>query len=193
MGVRTETHIKCGACNYVSSPEQVRDYRLGVSPKNQDPLVQLLRDQHSGVERVPWRCTKCEVRREKNVLRRRVAVWPDILVIDINRHAATQPGRNKDRAYRKQLMYVSFESELDVSQFPDAQPDTRYHLFAVVQHQGSHKHGHYRCIARSPKGGWEKFDDEIVTPVEGTAAWVHENNWTPYILFYQRIRSSKSS
>ncbi|KAF0872587.1 UBP22 hydrolase, partial [Crocuta crocuta] len=83
---------------------------------------------------------------------------------------------------RKITTYVSFPLELDMTPFmasrykrvsdfalflhpPSPRPcsQTRYSLFAVVNHQGTLESGHYTSFIRQHKDQWFKCDDAIIT------------------------------
>ena len=53
--------------------------------------------------------------------------------------------------------------ELTAASLPTLSSQTRYSLFAVVNHQGTLESGHYTSFIRQHKDQWFKCDDAIIT------------------------------
>eukprot|EP00803_Ostreobium_quekettii_P004679 evm.model.scf_1805EXC.1 EVM.evm.TU.scf_1805EXC.1 scf_1805EXC:11972-19110(-) len=106
---------------------------------------------------------------------------PEILVIQIKRFE----NRGNGEGWERNSMLVEFPIEgLDMSPYVAIKQDTEpvYDLYAVLNHYGSVRMGHYTAYCQHFNGKWYHFDDEYVSEVSprvvvSTAA---------YVLFYRR-------
>ena len=176
----------CSLCGHNSRVLSPYEYRLGVALKNGRRLEDLLQNNTFAPASVfGYRCDKCK-QQSKAVQHSRLTMFPDILEIDFLRFEQIQRG-----SYKKNCRSVPFGVDLDLSAFSDSDTSIRYRLMSVVQHLGSFGTGHYRCIAKSPGGTWEVFDDSSVSRnVRVDKAINPGGSWTPYTLFYARTDSS---
>ena len=175
---RTTTCSNCGNESRVLSPYE---YRLGVALEKGNRLDELLRTStFAPIRVIDYHCEKCNrrCRAEQNSSLTEV---PDILEIELLRFK--QEGRGH---YVKNSKSISFDQDLELKGFSETSTSLRYRLLSVVQHVGSFKMGHYRCVAKGPSGSWEILEDSTVRKAHTAAALSPAGGWTPYTLFYAR-------
>lgn len=146
-----------------------------------------------------WRCPKCKThRRSSKTLR--IARLPSILIIHLKRFA--QRGGRGYSTSNKLETFVSYPTtKLDLTPYwpkytgPDEERKLSklpvrgqtdpfvYNLYAVANHFGSLKGGHYTAFVKKSTKGWCYFDDTRVTRHQSESAVVNSN---AYVLFYER-------
>ena len=115
----------------------------------------------------------------KRDVNRRIRFWtfPNILVIALKRFT---------NASVKLNTYVEFPEMLDVSPYLTTGSElndlkTIYSLYAVCNHTGRAKGGHYTASIKVDSSSWYLFDDETVTRIPRAEYIV---NSSAYMLFY---------
>ncbi|XP_065192033.1 uncharacterized protein LOC135823118 [Sycon ciliatum] len=142
-------------------------------------------EQLSGADK-PF-CSECG-RKQNSQKKFTVQRLPKILVLHLKRFEIGQNGQ------RKIGDLVVFDSTLDMSSFSSGSAgSTLYQLYAVANHTGTVRGGHYRahcCNLDNPARSreWKDYDDQSVRPVQKPTA-SHNPVCTSqaYILFYERI------
>jgi ubiquitin C-terminal hydrolase len=126
---------------------------------------------------------------------KRFDVWttPDVLIIHLKRFQYTPGGYTMHRQKIDDLVDFPIEG-LDLAPFMQrcgapvhSEAPPVYDLYAVSEHTGSLRGGHYTTVARNSENGkWYDFNDGSVREVDAAAAV------TPraYVLFYRRRTGS---
>jgi ubiquitin carboxyl-terminal hydrolase 8 len=141
-----------------------------------------------------WHCPKCKLpRRSIKVLH--IARLPPILIIHLKRFqqrrggsdkletAVTYPLHNLDLTGYWPSYLEGDEQKLMKLPIRGQSPPFRYDLYAVANHFGTLKGGHYTAFVKKGRKGWCYFDD-----VRVTKSVSEENviNKQAYVLFYER-------
>lgn len=152
-----------------------------------------------------WNCPKCK-RRQATVKTMRLSRLPDFLIIHLKRfqHGGGGGGLlgwGGGGATNKLGTFVRYpvSHELDLLPYwlpatgmqtlsggrPYQSPPFRYRLYAVANHFGTLKGGHYTAyVKRGRAFGWCGFDDTRVRVKVGLDDVVNKN---AYVLFYERV------
>lgn len=153
-----------------------------------------------------WNCPKCK-KRQATIKTMRLSRLPDFLIIHLKRFqhgggggllgwAGSSGGTNKLGTFVRYP--VSHELDLlpywlpatgmqtlSVGGRPYQSPPFRYRLYAVANHFGTLKGGHYTAyVKRGRAFGWCGFDDTRVRVKVGLDDVVNKN---AYVLFYERV------
>ncbi|MDR0740819.1 MAG: ubiquitin carboxyl-terminal hydrolase [Puniceicoccales bacterium] len=83
-----------------------------------------------------------------------------------------------------------FEMDLKPYCIDDIGDKTMMGLCGIIVHRGENIYGgHYYAIIRNGRGEWVKFDDNLISGIEGNCidGINPEANETPYILLYQKL------
>ena len=171
------TNLKCPSCDDISRRFEFAN-TLHVHFTEDSFLSSILRDATFAGNWITGRhCEKCNTR--QNVHQTvRIESTPDVLVVELVRFANNNT---------KNMKKVKFGKRLNLTPFTIKKMPAHYGLTCVVQHRGDLKGGHYRAIASNPHGKWVKLDDSVVSPALLKNALNHDGDWTPYVLFYQRV------
>ena len=128
-------------------------------------------------------CTKCQ-QPQDFIKKIKIFRPPRILVVHLKRFSL------QNSTWTKNHGAVSFPSKLDLSEFMPRgigdQPTPVYDLFAVSNHHGDVKGGHYTALCNASFSQvldhWVSFNDSSVS-VSRTASL---NSSSAYVLFYKR-------
>ncbi len=183
------SEIKCNKCGHVSKTEGNNERHLSVPIKvpGVGPHLQLYIKDYMDEVVQGYRCgnEKCKDTSDKHRIQK-IAYAPDVLLVQLKRF---------DHRGRKDSSRLHYGLRLDLS--PHAANNNlgplTYDLTAVISHAGSASFGHYICLAKSPDGSWTEFDDIDVwnsNVKEAINPGVISRDWTPYLLFYQRSKTS---
>lgn len=132
-----------------------------------------------------WFCPKCKDHRKAKV-QLTIKKLPEILIVHLKRFKKTQTGVSKFTET------IEFPIEgLDVSKYvtdTSTNPvQTKYNLFATINHYGTLFKGHYKAFTQSANSKqWVEFDDEDVHDVNLSKDFTSDK---PYILFYRKQAS----
>lgn len=118
---------------------------------------------------------------------------PDYMIISLNR---TGVDARSQSTFKVETL-VRFPEKLDMSKYycsdskhpaesaaARSRVELRYECYAVIQHSGTLKGGHWWTIAKSPKTAqWRELNDKSVTK----SSWAETQKNTTTIIFYKRI------
>lgn len=182
-----ESSINCDRCGHVSKQTGIDERYLSIpiKPRHPSSHLQLYLKSYMDETIQGYRCEneKCKQTSDKKRTQK-VAYAPDVLMVQLKLFSFSG---------QKDSYKVNFGPVLDLSVhgMDPIQGPLRYELAASILHQGGSGFGHYRCIAKGPNGKWLEFNDETVYHSSVKEAFGPERSWTPYLLFYERVPSSK--
>lgn len=205
FSVRRVVHGQCTACHAWSTPVAHDDLglTLPMNPDNDDTPIYLeeLIDYDFAEEEVEVNCDACGLKKGARRSRlQMISAAPEILAIQLSRFSFSAFAQEGEKNNRK----VHIPMTLDMSPYLNrptlqAPHNLLYRLNSTVCHSGELNSGHYICYAN--KGGLMqekvyRFDDstkpekvktsELANPPK---SYGNYSNWTPYILFYECIKS----
>lgn len=129
-----------------------------------------------------WYCSKCKLPRR---VHKKLEIWkvPNILIIHLKRFSFNRRSRNKLTSL------VNFPIDnLNLDEFiinPEEKGFT-YNLFAISNHSGTLRGGHYTTYAKnSYNNNWYSFNDSRVKQIKNIDDIVSN---TAYMLFYQKVK-----
>ncbi|KAL8702878.1 MAG: hypothetical protein Q9201_003941 [Fulgogasparrea decipioides] len=135
----------------------------------------------------------CKKQQRKQQCVKKIMRGPDILCTQFNRFSpkvnekGQQQSDKKDRMLlEKNERHVLYDEILDLSQFVENETPLRYRLIAVVHHYGEMRKGHCICHARTSLDNWACYDDARVSSIDAEQARQPGDNFTPYLLFWQK-------
>lgn len=175
--------LRCLTCNKMSVTFQTFQYLSLPIPsstrcKLQDCLELFLKEERMTGD-CQWKCPRCK--RQRDAVKK-MDIWklPHILLIGLSRFSHEGVWRHKLNTY------VDFPTDtLDISNYiKGTKANINYQLYAVSNHYGSMKGGHYTSFCKNPlMKKWHKFDDHEIyemsrSDVKTSAA---------FVLFYSSI------
>merc|ERR1712048_350863 len=122
-----------------------------------------------------------------------LSIWrgPEILIVHLRRF-----GRESRNAPLKKIdTAVEYPEELDLAPYmspASIDTNTKYDLYAVINHMGGCSGGHYTAFAKitppaADRGGdWYEFNDSRVTRQQNVPSASTLNQEHAYVLFYRR-------
>lgn len=116
-------------------------------------------------ETIPdYACEHCKTA-QMAVLTTRIAKLPNILLLTFKRF--TNTGAKIRGQIDWDLDVLSLQPWMAFARCPfsDTPVAAKFRTFAVIEHAGSAKNGHYRMFAREAQDQWFECDDESVKPV----------------------------
>ena len=169
--------IVCPRCQHRSTTNNIHT-SMQVPFLGPAPLVNLIGSSAVlGPDNYPSRlCGDCDVRSDSNVYRR-IVTPPEILAVQIYRFVAHPSMQSAE---------IPFSDRLDLSPYIEGRASLKYRLLAVVDHFGTLNFGHYITAAKGPGGNWEEIDDTRVRPISTKVAVKPDEDFDPYVLFYER-------
>ena len=180
--------------NDVSSLKYVDLYAVSIR-ECRDPVVisqmsiksclDILTAQNFLDEQNRWKCGKC-LSFEKALVNLSLKKLPEILIIHLKRFKQTEHGD-----FDKVTSDIEFPFEnFDLANYVDsplAGENTRFDLYATINHRGSLQRGHYIAFVRHfTDQKWYKFDDDLVSEVQDPCSSFTDQ---PYILFFRKHKS----
>lgn len=175
--------LRCLTCQKISVTFQTFQYLSLPIPsstkcKLQDCLELFVKEERMTGD-CQWKCPRCK--RQRDAVKK-MDIWklPHILLIGLSRFSHEGVWRHKLNTY------VDFPTDtLDISSYvKGSKPKINYQLYAVSNHYGSMKGGHYTSFCKNPiMKKWHKFDDHEIyemsrSDVKTSAA---------FVLFYSSI------
>ncbi|KAI4268367.1 MAG: hypothetical protein L6R38_007865 [Xanthoria sp. 2 TBL-2021] len=137
-------------------------------------------ENRSGIECDSDICKKKKVWKNYS---RKVRRGPAILCTQFNRsRVVTTNGRERIVKDNRKVIYTS---SLNLQPVKNGEI-LRYTLLAAIHHRGTRDKGHYITVAKTPAGTWVRHDDERVDVVDLREALHPTDNFTPYLLFWQK-------
>ncbi len=130
-----------------------------------------------------YHCDNCK---EKVVAVKKNYLWslPDVFIMSLKRY---------HNAVAKLPILVEFPlDDLDLNKycFETRKTNKKYSLYAIIEHHGSQRGGHYLAYSKNPiTRKWFKYDDSTVTYVPDISKEVDLRNY--YVLLYQLHVDSK--
>ncbi|XP_029645889.1 ubiquitin carboxyl-terminal hydrolase 8 [Octopus sinensis] len=170
----------CLACKKVSITFQTFQYLSLPIPtttkcKLQDCLELFLKEEEmTGDSR--WNCPQCK--RQRDTVKK-MDIWklPPVLLIGLSRFSHEGVWRHKLNTF------VDFPTEtLDMSNYVcSSNSKSLYQLYAVSNHYGTMKGGHYISFCKNPSlRKWYKFDDQEISEMTGPEV----KTSAAFVLFY---------
>ncbi|OWM69055.1 ubiquitin carboxyl-terminal hydrolase 8 [Punica granatum] len=127
-----------------------------------------------------WFCPRCKEHRQAS---KKLDLWrlPEILVIHLKRFSYSRYLKNKLETY------VDFPiDDLDLSTYvasKNIHQSSRYTLYAISNHYGNMRGGHYTAFIHHGGDRWYDFDDSHVRPISVDKI----KTLAAYVLFYRRV------
>lgn len=187
---RLQSDVVCQACNGVSTTiDPFWDISLDLGevhngcgpPKSLvDCLERFTRAEHLGSS-AKIKCSACKTYQE-STKQLSMRTLPIVASFHLKRF------EHSSLVNKKISTFISFPAELNMTPFmsknndDDGNGDFRYSLYAVINHIGSLKAGHYTAYVRHQKDVWVKCDDHIIT----TATLKQVLDSEGYMLFYHK-------
>lgn len=205
-----QSDVICQACNNVSTTiDPFWDISLDLGPKSLlDCLERFTRQEHLG-STAKIKCSKCQSYQE-STKQLSMKKLPIVASFHLKRF------EHSNRLHKKISTFISFPLYLDMSPFkasrratnnnnnsmpptsnnriscssslePDEE-DSKYCLFAVVNHSGTIETGHYTAYIRQCRDQWFKCDDHLITRASVQEVLQSEG----YLLFYHKLFDNNS-
>lgn len=183
-----QTLVKCSECDNVFPKYDPYSYLSLSFPNelisNRKILITDLLDYYVQIESMKgdnqYYCDSCK---KKTDARKNQMLWslPEVLIIQLKRFELN----------KKIDTVVDFPLQLDMQNYvvPEVKSqNTKYELYATVNHYGALGGGHYiaTCKSINPQNNssrWVRFDDADFTEIDENSLI----NPTAYILFYQKV------
>jgi len=165
---------------HVHSGEAGRELSVGAEPQSSKVHVEEcleLFTRREDLDQRDWVWCDDTRRYERSLKSLRIETLPECLIIHLKRFGVERVGGEVEKIET----YVEAPMEL---YFP--QHACKYHLYAVVNHHGTLRSGHYTCHARVGEGmhrRWHSFNDSTVSRAHESEV-VSE---AAYLLFYERV------
>ena len=121
---------------------------------------------------------------------------PEVMFMYIKRFDYKDNRAVKDSTYVEVAEEINVESLLDKTGSVADRQNTRYRLRSVISHSGEAAFGHYRTHVRSTEEGqdtWYCIDDELSEEVDFETINNDQEDWTPYLLCWERIIDDDSA
>ncbi|KAL8853369.1 MAG: hypothetical protein Q9221_001845 [Calogaya cf. arnoldii] len=185
----TKTVTVCTICKDQYQPRPSTETSLVISCENNDSIKRALDQYFARVDVVEVQCDSTTCKNAHRTKRKGTTILraPEILCIQINRFKQVGPEK-----WIKDMSHVGYEEKLDLTDFLDSKDGTtlKYRLVTAVHHLGEKNSGHYITVAKTPGGDkWVRHDDHHVATFNLKEALEPKGEWTPYLLFWQQIKS----
>ncbi|KUJ08453.1 cysteine proteinase [Mollisia scopiformis] len=182
-----DSSTKCIACGHISSKPGDIEGSLAIDllPRIKGGDLAAYVQQYLSYNVTDYKCDFCGDKATDKKRSRKIAHSPDFFAVQLKRF---------DWQGKKDSYPIPFNRRLDLESVraPNNETKSKYDLSAVVLHSGTAKGGHYISMSRGPDGQWWKFDDRSKLPLTEAAVLASANKksggFTPYLLFYQRVR-----
>ncbi|KAL8760638.1 MAG: hypothetical protein Q9184_003198, partial [Pyrenodesmia sp. 2 TL-2023] len=118
---------------------------------------------------------------------------PDILCVQLSRSIANTEYNGGGFCAEKSMQDVVFAETLDLTSHVANPYPLSYQLRAVVHHRGETQGGHYISFTKTPRGNWEQQDNEDVTEATPEQAMKPRGEFTPYLLFWEKVEPKEQT
>ncbi|KAG9244592.1 hypothetical protein BJ878DRAFT_60549 [Calycina marina] len=183
MHVGTTSVTCCLKCKHESRKlgDEERCLSLPIAPRVRGGSVEDYLDRYLREFVQDYTCEKCKDNKSQKERDIRIAHAPDVLTIQLKRF---------DWDGRKDSVHVTINERLDLGDYRDTgnEQSMRYELSAVIKHTGNAVSGHYISAAKGPDGQWCEYNDSF-KKIRSLEDVVSGKNFTPYILYYQRMEA----
>lgn len=164
--------LVCSKCHNIESSEQhFLDISLPLVSETIENCFQQLFSPT--IIKDSYKCRNCG--KNKTISKQmRISVPPNILIVTLIRFSSDGLKINKN---------VSFQLDLDLTEFCENKEKVEYELYAVIKHNGNQiTRGHFSSFVQNSFGDWLNVDDCKVfsDTIESVL------NSKPYVLFYKR-------
>lgn len=196
-----QSRLRCLTCNFTSTTYNVFSFLSLPIPLNHNVVAlhdcfDLFTTEEILDGDDAWHCPRCKQPRRTSK-RLQISRLPNILIIHLKRFRQRAWARTSD----KLETFVTYPvNNLDLTEYwPNYSGDDehrlsripvrgqtapfRYDLYAVANHYGTLKGGHYTSVVRKGRKGWCYFDDTRITRNVPLESLVNQN---AYVLFYER-------
>ena len=176
---RKSISLEINKCNIVESEDFSKKEEVGdINKITLDDCLQFFNDEEYLDDGNKWFCSNCKnhVNASKKL---EFFYLPKILCICLMRF------KKKNNDYQKNEKYVDFPiKNLKMNKYLTIQNENNYiyDLFAVCQHYGGTRQGHYTAICKNYDEKWYCYDDSKVSPFSEEEICSN----AAYILFYKR-------
>ncbi|KAI4103236.1 MAG: hypothetical protein LQ339_004339 [Xanthoria mediterranea] len=133
----------------------------------------------------------CKQKKVSKTYSREVRRGPEILCTQFNRFMVVKPMPGRENI-RKDNRKVIYSNNLTLQPVKNGEI-LRYTLLAAIHHQGTMNEGHYITVTKTPAGAWVRHNNEMVETVDLQAALQPTDNFTPYLLFWQKDTETPKS
>ncbi|KAI4218978.1 MAG: hypothetical protein L6R36_008643, partial [Xanthoria steineri] len=132
----------------------------------------------------------CKQKKVSKTYSREVRRGPEILCTQFNRFRVMKTmGRDNIRKDNRKVIY---SNNLNLQPVKNGEI-LRYTLLAAIHHQGTIEEGHYITVTKTPAGAWVRHNNETVETVDLQAALQPTDDFTPYLLFWQKDTETPKS
>jgi len=169
---------KIDICDIIESEDFGKNDPIDLDNITLDDCLRFFNEEEYLDDGNKWFCNKCKI--HVNASKKLEFFYlPKILCICISRFKK----RNND--YKKNEKYVEFPIEnLNMNKYMTFKNENNYiyDLFAVCQHYGGTRGGHYTAVCKNYDENWYSYDDSNVSPSSKKEICTN----AAYILFYKR-------
>jgi len=175
---RKSISVEIDKCDIVESEDFLKNDKIDLDKITLDDGLLFFNEKENLDDGNKWLCSSCK--NHVNATKKLEFFFlPKILCICISRFIKV------DNDYQKNEQYVDFPIEnLNMNKYTKLKNKNNYiyDLFAVCQHYGGTKGGHYTAICKNYDEKWYSYDDLNVSPSSEKEICTN----AAYILFYRR-------
>lgn len=184
LGLRVRIIIECTECKRKETQTD-DNWLLILACEGNDRIEQALAQYFASERKGGIDCDSTTCRNKKVVKNysRDVRRAPEFLCTQFNRYR--QVITDGEVTMVKDERRVIYTSHLKLHPAKNGQI-FRYKLLAAIHHWGTMDGGHYVTVTRTPAGNWVRHDNERVDVVGIQEALQPANDYTPYVLFWQK-------
>ncbi|XP_056308076.1 NACHT, LRR and PYD domains-containing protein 12-like isoform X3 [Danio aesculapii] len=154
-----KTSTECSACRKAYESEtDFLSIPLSINTAGQCDVMDAL-EEYLGVNVLSGEdqlyCVECKSKKDMQ-MRNYIIKWPDILTLQLKRFDM--------RSTRSGIQYLKIDCKVKI---PTRIPygSVNYELYAIINHYGTSRSGHYYAVIKDQRGNWYRFDDRYVTKV----------------------------
>lgn len=169
--METITQTECGKCNKIWQNLEINSI-LEIDIKENDNLYDAIRRYIEPIKVVEWKCDHCL---QKSMLSKKNGIFwklPELLIICLKRF------KYEHDKFEKIEYEFDFPMNIDLDNFVLKKENYKYQLYAVANHYGNYRYGHYNATIISD-------DIYIIDDLKVFKGKIDKKN--AYILFYKKI------